>query len=175
MYTVFFICDVSVCSSVTSSVSSFARLTIGNRLARMDQIAVHNDKPEEVKESSYVRFLVDTPLIYVAPEGDGSTPSCGFGSFHQQYRIDGKLVAVGVVDILPHCLSSKYLFWDPDLAFLSLGKYSALREIQWVQEAHKLCPSLAHYYLGFYIHTCPKMRYKAAYAPSELLCPSKYM
>lgn len=136
---------------------------------------MHNDRPEEVKESSYRRFLVDTPLIYVAPEGDGSTPSCGFGSFHQQYRIDGKLVAVGVVDILPHCLSSKYLFWDPDLAFLSLGKYSALREIQWVQEAHKVCPSLSFYYLGFYIHTCPKMRYKATYAPSELLCPSNYM
>jgi arginine-tRNA-protein transferase len=141
----------------------------------MDQIAVHNDKPEEVKESSYCRFLVDTPLIYVAPEDDGSTPTCGFGSFHQQYRIDGKLVAVGVIDILPNCLSSKYLFWDPDLAFLSLGKYSALQEIKWVQEANKVCPSLSYYYLGFYIHTCPKMRYKAAYAPSELLCPAKYM
>lgn len=139
------------------------------------QIAVHNDKPEEVKESSYCRFLVDTPLIYVAPEDDGSTPTCGFGSFHQQYRIDGKLVAVGVIDILPNCLSSKYLFWDPDLAFLSLGKYSALQEIKWVQEANKVCPSLSYYYLGFYIHTCPKMRYKAAYAPSELLCPAKYI
>lgn len=139
------------------------------------QVAVHNDKPEEVHESSYRRFLVDSPLMYVAPENDGSTPSCGFGSFHQQYRIDGKLVAVGVVDILPCCLSSKYLFWDPDLAFLALGKYSALREIQWVQEANKLCPSLSFYYLGYYIHTCPKMRYKATYAPSELLCPSKYI
>ena len=25
----------------------------------------------------------------------------------------GVLVAVGVVDVLPRCLSSKYLFWDP--------------------------------------------------------------
>ena len=25
----------------------------------------------------------------------------------------GRLVAVGVVDVLPRCLSSKYLFWDP--------------------------------------------------------------
>jgi hypothetical protein len=29
------------------------------------------------------------------------TPSCGYGSFHQQYWLDGKLVAVGVVDVLP--------------------------------------------------------------------------
>ncbi|KAH9534067.1 hypothetical protein CY35_18G087300 [Sphagnum magellanicum] len=138
------------------------------------QILVHNDKPEQVNESTYCSFLIDTPLISVPPASDGTTPADGFGSFHQQYRIDGKLVAVGVVDILPHCLSSKYLFWDPDLPFLSLGKYSALKEIEWVQEAHKVCPSLKYYYLGYYIHSCPKMRYKAAYAPSELLCPVKY-
>ncbi|KAJ7528014.1 hypothetical protein O6H91_16G080200 [Diphasiastrum complanatum] len=135
------------------------------------QVAVHNDKPEQVKESAYKRFLVDSPLIPVPP--DGSTPFCGFGSFHQQYRINGQLVAVGVVDILPRCLSSKYLFWDPDFAFLSLGKYASLREINWVQEARTLCQSLDYYYLGYYIHSCPKMRYKAAYSPSELLCPEQ--
>jgi arginine-tRNA-protein transferase len=31
----------------------------------------------------------------------GGVPSCGYGSFHQQYWLDGKLVAVGVVDVLP--------------------------------------------------------------------------
>ncbi|MCO5557983.1 hypothetical protein L7F22_011557 [Adiantum nelumboides] len=137
------------------------------------QIAVHHDKPEDVKESSFVRFLVNSPLTFVPPSRSG-TVFCGFGSFHQQYFIDGRLIAVGVVDILPSCLSSKYLFWDPDLAFLSLGKYSALQEIQWVQKAHTVCPSLEFYYLGYYIHTCPKMRYKGAYQPSELLCPVKF-
>lgn len=138
------------------------------------QIRVHKDKPKEVNESSYRRFLVETPVIFVPPGNDNLTPPCGFGSFHQQYLIDGKLVAVGVVDILPRCLSSKYMFWDPDLAFLSLGKYSALEEIKWVREAQKLCPTLQYYYLGYYIHSCPKMRYKAAYNPSELLCPVRY-
>eukprot|EP00250_Pteridium_aquilinum_P006519 c16419_g1_i1 orf=461-2347(-) len=137
------------------------------------QIAVHHDKPDDVKESSYRRFLVNSPLTFVPPSESGTT-FCGFGSFHQQYLIDGRLVAVGVVDILPSCLSSKYLFWDPDLAFLSLGKYSALQEIQWVQKAHTVCPSLEYYYLGYYIHTCPKMRYKGAYRPSELLCPVRF-
>lgn len=28
-------------------------------------------------------------------------------------RPAGRLVAVGVVDVLPRCLSSVYLFWDP--------------------------------------------------------------
>lgn len=134
------------------------------------QIAIHHDKPEDVKESSYRRFLVDTPLT---PSDEGPD-FCGFGSFHQQYLIDGHLVAVGVVDILPSCLSSKYLFWDPDLAFLSLGKYSALAEIEWVKEAQKYCPSMQYYYLGYYIHSCHKMRYKASYRPSELLCPVRF-
>ncbi|GAV85077.1 ATE_N domain-containing protein/ATE_C domain-containing protein [Cephalotus follicularis] len=138
------------------------------------QIKVHNDTPDHVTESSYRRFLVETPLIYVPPAGDGTVPPCGFGSFHQQYVIDGRLVAVGVIDILPRCLSSKYLFWDPDYAFLSLGKYSALQEIGWVKENQAHCHSLQYYYLGYYIHSCSKMRYKAAYRPSELLCPLRY-
>ncbi|KAK9283459.1 hypothetical protein L1049_011703 [Liquidambar formosana] len=138
------------------------------------QIKVHNDTPDHVTESSYRRFLVDTPLVFVRSTGDGTVPPCGFGSFHQQYVIDGQLVAVGVIDILPKCLSSKYLFWDPDFAFLSLGKYSALQEIGWVKENQGHCSSLQYYYLGYYIHSCSKMRYKAAYYPSELLCPLRY-
>ncbi|MFS8013074.1 putative arginyltransferase [Helianthus anomalus] len=143
-------------------------------LYRKYQIKVHNDTPDHVTESSYKRFLIDSPLIFVQPNGDSSVPSCGFGSFHQQYLVNGKLIAVGVIDILPKCLSSKYLFWDPDFAFLSLGKYSALQEINWVKESQRQCPSLQYYYLGYYIHSCNKMRYKAAYRPSELLCPLRY-
>ncbi|KAF9676920.1 hypothetical protein SADUNF_Sadunf08G0053500 [Salix dunnii] len=143
-------------------------------LYRRYQINVHNDTPDDVSESSYRMFLVDTPLLPVQPSGDDRVPPCGFGSFHQQYVIDGHLVAVGVIDILPKCLSSKYFFWDPDFAFLSLGKYSALQEIGWVKENEVYCPSLQYYYLGYYIHSCSKMRYKAAYRPSELLCPLRY-
>ncbi|KAG5557958.1 hypothetical protein RHGRI_008016 [Rhododendron griersonianum] len=143
-------------------------------LYRRYQINVHNDRPDHVTESSYKRFLVDSPLVDVPSLGNGTVPPCGFGSFHQQYLIDGQLVAVGVIDILPKCLSSKYLFWDPNFASLSLGKYSALQEIAWVKENQLKCPSLEYYYLGYYIHSCNKMRYKAAYHPSELLCPLRY-
>ncbi|KAL0402898.1 UNVERIFIED_CONTAM: Arginyl-tRNA--protein transferase 1 [Sesamum radiatum] len=118
--------------------------------------------------------LVEVGRVHIEPNDDNAVPPSGFGSFHQQYLVDGKLIAVGVIDILPKCLSSKYLFWDPDLAFLSLGKYSALEEIRWVSENQVHCPSLQYYYLGYYIHSCRKMRYKAAYRPSELLCPLRY-
>jgi len=58
-----------------------------------------------------------------------------------------KLIAVGVVDVLPRCLSSAYLFWDPDLAWLGLGKLTALKEIAWVQAASVPCPSLQWYHM----------------------------
>lgn len=52
-----------------------------------------------------------------------------------------------------------------------LGKYSAFKEIEFVVERHKKHPEFIYYVMGFYIHTCPKMRYKGQYSPSELLCP----
>lgn len=60
----------------------------------------------------------------------------------------GQLAAVGVVDVLPQYLSSVYLFWDPDLPHLALGKLSALWEIRWVQQAAALCPRLQYYCMG---------------------------
>ena len=54
-------------------------------------------------------------------------PPQGFGSFHQQYWLDDQLIAVGVLDVLPHCVSSVYLYYDPQYSFLSLGTYASLR------------------------------------------------
>lgn len=105
------------------------------------------------------------------------------------------MFAVAVVDVLPHCLSSVYIFYDPDLPGLQLGKFSALREIQWVQEvlgrgtavlsllllaaltlvgaqALQVSPRFRWYYMGYYVHSCTKMKYKAEYQPSDLLCPT---
>ncbi len=61
------------------------------------------------------------------------------------------LVAVAVLDVLPRCLSSKYVFWDPALASLSLGKLTALREIAWVQDASRVCPQLHYYFQVFHL------------------------
>jgi len=132
---------------------------------------IHGDSPTKNTEESYTNFLVTTPLQYIEPN---ETSECGYGTFHQLYRIDGKLVAVGVVDVLPLCLSSVYFFYDPDFSFLSIGVYSALSEIEWVKNAMKNNPQLKYYYMGFYIHSCKKMRYKGQYKPSDLLCPESY-
>ncbi|XP_045582093.1 arginyl-tRNA--protein transferase 1 isoform X4 [Procambarus clarkii] len=101
-------------------------------------------------------------------------PQQGYGSFHHQYWLDGRLIAVGVLDILPHCVSSVYLYYDPEFSFLSLGTYASLREIALTRELQRRVLSLKSYYMGFYIHSCPKMRYKGRYNPSFLLCPETY-
>ncbi|XP_064788051.1 arginyl-tRNA--protein transferase 1 isoform X1 [Oncorhynchus masou masou] len=136
------------------------------------QMAVHGDTPSECNESEFRRFLCDSPLEMETPP-DG--PAAGYGSFHQQYWLDDRIVAVGVVDILPTCVSSVYLYYHPDFASLSLGSYSALREVAFTRQLQKQSPKLCFYYLGFYIHSCNKMRYKGQYQPSDLLCPETYV
>lgn len=132
------------------------------------QMTVHNEEREQCGQDTYRRFLVDSPLISEPIASD--TAGREYGSFHILYRLGGQLFAVGVVDILPRCLSSVYLFYDPEFRKLSPGTLAALKEIEWVQKEGSLYPSLRFYYMGFYIHSCPKMRYKAHYVPSEILC-----
>ncbi|EEC16828.1 conserved hypothetical protein [Ixodes scapularis] len=47
-------------------------------------------------------------------------------------------------------------------------------EIAFTRELQKICPKIKDYCMGFYIHTCPKMRYKGNFSPSYLLCPETY-
>jgi arginine-tRNA-protein transferase len=73
----------------------------------------------------------------------------GYGSFHQCYYLDDKLIAVAVLDVLPKCLSSVYFLYDPDYNFLQLGKYSALREIAMTKELYNAgLQDLHWYYMG---------------------------
>lgn len=136
---------------------------------RKYQMTVHREQPSQCGEDTYRSFLVDSPLVRTR---SNANPNHSYGSFHMLYRLSGRLFAVGVVDVLPRCLSSVYLFYDPDFAKLSPGTLSALKEIEWVKGATINFPALQFYYMGFYIHSCPKMRYKAGFYPSELLCES---
>ncbi|XP_046304650.1 arginyl-tRNA--protein transferase 1 isoform X3 [Marmota monax] len=136
------------------------------------QMAIHQDPPDECGKTEFTRFLCSSPLEAEYPPNG---PECGYGSFHQQYWLDGKIIAVGVIDILPYCVSSVYLYYDPDYSFLSLGVYSALREIAFTRQLQEKTSQLCYYYMGFYIHSCPKMKYKGQYRPSDLLCPETYV
>ncbi|KAJ3072020.1 Arginyl-tRNA--protein transferase 1 [Podochytrium sp. JEL0797] len=151
------------------------------------QMLVHNDPPEKIKRSGFTNFLVDSPLTFISPEeilhqSPSSTKTLGdfpgYGSFHQKYYLNGTLIAVSVVDILPSCVSAVYFMYDPAsplVKSLSMGVYSGLRECALAKQFSHVLPDLKFYYMGFYIHSCSKMRYKAQFRPSELTCPKMHV
>ena len=161
------------------------------QLFRKYQAKVHGEAEDDISsEKGFSRFLVETSLALTWPStGEPLTPTqeaqwraksfdaarlpqeLPYGCFHQEYRLDGKLIAVGVLDILPKCTSSVYVFYDPEYNDLQLGKVSALQEITLTRRLSRLeaMQGIAYYYMGFYIHTCQKMKYKAEYRPSQLL------
>jgi arginine-tRNA-protein transferase len=139
---------------------------------RKYQIAVHGDKPEKVTTDGFSRFLCDSPLF------DNKSRSVTkeihpkkYGSYHLVHKIDNRIFAVGVLDILPTSISSVYLFYDPEFKYINPGIFTAIKEIEYVMDIRKNDPNMLYYVMGFYIHTCHKMRYKGEYEPSEILCP----
>jgi len=59
----------------------------------------------------------------------------GYGSFHQEYCLDGVLIAVSALDLLPTRVASVYMVYNVDLRdSLQLGKLSALIEV-WLTRA----------------------------------------
>jgi len=97
------------------------------------------------------------------------------GGYHMNHRIDGKLFAVGVVDITPRCLSSVYLFYDPDFGFLDPGHLCAIKEIEYIKMiADKYDPAFKYYYMGLYFQDCQKSVYKGTYKPSQVSCPVEH-
>ncbi|EFP84430.2 uncharacterized protein PGTG_10150 [Puccinia graminis f. sp. tritici CRL 75-36-700-3] len=133
------------------------------KLYKKYQIEVHNDQAEEVTKKSFESFLCTNPF-----RSDRSVAK------HACWLVDDQLIAFSVIDILTLGISSVYLVWDTDYAKYGLGRLASLQEIAWIQEwgASKLGEQFDWYYLGFYIHSCPKMTYKAEYSPSFLLDPS---
>ncbi|WP_439627156.1 arginyltransferase [Gemmata sp.] len=82
------------------------------------------------------------------------------------YRLDGKLVGVGYVDLIPDGLSAIYFFHDPDQRDRSLGTFNVLSVIR---EAARR--GLPHVYLGYYVAGCRSLEYKGRFRPSEVLTP----
>lgn len=174
------------------------------------QLAVHQEDESHWTTERYAEFLAYSPLIteqitdyshvgqsikYIK-DGDNLCASLAdtsnyfllkppplpthYGSYHCLYYLDDKLIAVGVLDVLPKCITTVYFYYDPEYSFLNLGIYSALLEISMVRQLYKnyLRPAnqsqLKHYYLGFYIHSCKKMHYKPTFRPSYLQCNETY-
>jgi len=96
----------------------------------------------------------------------------GEGSYHFYHRLDGKLVAMGVIDLTKTILNSQYFIYDPDYAFLCMGVVGAIHEIEFMRMIQeKYNPKLKYYQLGELVYNCPKVNYKLNYKPGLLICP----
>jgi len=81
-----------------------------------------------------------------------------------EYRVGGRLVAVGVADLEPQAMSAVYCYFDPRAARRSLGVFNVL----WmIDECRRL--GRPWLYLGYWVAGSPKMSYKAGYRPCEAL------
>lgn len=97
----------------------------------------------------------------------------GLGGYHMYHRLDGKLVAVGLLDICTSVMNSAYFIYDPDYKHLNLGIVGALVEMEYMRMVRqKFYSRLTYYHLGELTIGCPKVNYKLNYQPGGLvLCP----
>lgn len=119
---------------------------------------VHGDIP------SFQSFLCNSPLVRDSVYDHVTGRLKQLGSYHQCYRLDGRLIAIGVLDLLPHCVSGVYAIYHSDYEKWNFGKLTALREASMALEE-----GYGYYYMGYYIHSCQKMRYKGDYQPQYFL------
>ncbi|KAK6535437.1 Arginyl-tRNA--protein transferase 1 [Orbilia ellipsospora] len=128
------------------------------------QKAIHKD--DNVSESGFKRFLCNNPF---KPRYSVDDQGRRIGAYHQCYYLDGRLVAMAVLDLLPDCVSGVYFVYHTDFSQWNLGKLSAMREIALAIEE-----GYGWYYMGYYIHSCVKMKYKCEFGPGQVLDPEYY-
>jgi leucyl-tRNA---protein transferase len=83
-------------------------------------------------------------------------------SYQVEFREDGVLKMVSIIDELDDGLSSVYTFFDTSNPDTSYGTYNVLWQIE---EAKRL--KLDYIYLGYWIEQSRKMNYKTNYRPLE--------
>lgn len=81
-----------------------------------------------------------------------------------QYRDQGRLVGLGLVDVTAAAMSSIYFFHDPEYREAGLGTYSIQKEIEFGRTQGR-----ASLYMGYYIRDCASMNYKNRFEPNQLL------
>ena len=90
----------------------------------------------------------------------------GVDTFMMELRIGKRLLSVSVLDHVGNGLSAVYTFYDPAEARRSPGTFTILHQIELTRSV-----DYDNLYLGYWIEDCPKMSYKAQFAPVEIFDP----
>lgn len=137
--------------------------------ARNREVTVELGRPQPTEEkwALYRRYLDarhDGAMEGSWEEFSGFLYTSAIETREVTYRIGERLLAVCLVDCEPLAWSAVYCYFDPDLGNRSLGVFNVLRLIEECRAAG--APWL---YLGYYVRESPKMSYKSAYRPCEVL------
>ncbi len=91
------------------------------------------------------------------------------GTFELNYRLNGKLLGVAIVDVGGKFLNGVYFYFDPDAGQRSLGTYNILY-------LNKFCRQnkINWFYLGFLIREVKAMAYKQNFKPHYLRVEEKW-
>ncbi|GBG12746.1 arginine-tRNA-protein transferase [Novimethylophilus kurashikiensis] len=88
----------------------------------------------------------------------------GIDSAMIEFRENGVLRMVSIVDRLPDGLSAVYAFYDSSIPGASYGTYNVLWLTQWCRQQNR-----PYLYLGYWIEQSRKMSYKIEFQPLEKL------
>ncbi len=165
-------CDkCSACVACRLSVSQF-------QYSRSQRRCLNNNRDLEINEQN-AEFNEEYFALYRRylnsrhPEGSMANPAeedfsqflfCDWSDTRfLEFRLQGKLVAVAVTDIVSDGVSAVYSFFDPDLDKRSLGRFCILSQVNYAQQL-----GLEYVYLGYWIKDHPKMHYKTGFKPLQL-------
>ena len=164
-------CDAcQTCIPVRVEVASFAPNRTQRRIKQRHiglETSLHALRDSEEYFSLYQRYQIER-------HSDGGIKQEGrepFRNFLLQSHVDSKLVEfrengvlrmVSIIDILDDGLSSVYTFYEPNVAKASYGTYSVLWQIDICHELQ-----LDYLYLGYWVEGSEKMKYKANFRPLQ--------
>lgn len=163
------------CQSLRVSVPEFQPTKSQRRCGKKNShIEVVIQKPTVSEEhlSLYNRYHEDMhlrrqwPVRTITPAEYRDSFLDGEFSFSRefQYRHQGILIGLGLVDMTARVMSSIYFFHDPDFRDAALGTHSVQCEL-----AEGRRTGREWLYMGYYIADCPSMNYKNRFGPHQIL------